>query len=1145
MKKLLLLLSFLYFGLNILSAQTWSNIRNKTILIENTEFQIDTLSVIPSSFKIYHNNKTISDSLYEINFLKSQIILDKSFLFKTLNLSYRVYPVYFYKTYSNNKYDDYIKLKIHPYELSYQKRYNKKAIFKESEIITDGNISRGINFGNNQDLTVNSELNLKLQGKLNDKLKINAVITDNNIPFQADGYTQQIQEFDKVFVQLYNDNLSLTVGDIQLINYDSKYLKLNKKVQGLNFESLFKEDSKKYTYKFQASGAIAKGKYTRNTFQGIEGNQGPYLLNGEQNERYIIILSGTEKVYIDGKLLQRGEDHDYTIDYNRAEIIFTNNQPITKDKRISIEFEYSEKNYTRFITYTNNEFSTENTKLWLNFYSEKDAKNQQISYELSDMEKNILSFAGDQIDQTYSYRIDSVPFNNSEILYAKKDSAVLGLDYTIYQYSSNPDSAFYRLSFTYFGENKGNYVLLNQLSNGRVFKWVAPENGVPQGQYEPVVLIASPKSQQLLNIGAEQKLGKSLLKADFSLSNQDLNLYSNKDDDNNVGYSIDIDMNRKVQFKNKKHQLINQFHYSVLNSNFTSPERFRSVEFNRDWNILQTDSTKNEHLFHVLIEIKDTNNNYIRTAHDALYINDFFLGNKTFLQSKLETNKWNVNFDGSLLSTNDDFQNTQFIRNKLSSERKFKNLKIGLREELEFNKWKDKNTDTLISNSYSFYEFGGFVNFKDSLNRLFTLDYKYRQDYLPQKESFELYNKSHNANARLQLYQNKNQHIAFGLNYRNLTYTNQQTELNENTFLGRLDYKANFLKKGLRLNTVYELGSGMEAKKEYFFIEVSPGQGVYTWVDFNENGIAELDEFQVAEYQDEANYIRVVQVSKELEKVLSNKLNFTFYIKPSSFIKEKTGLKGFIRNFSNKLIIKTSNKNYPDSFIDNINPFILISSEQQTLNNDYLIRNIFNWKSTNRKYFIDLISSDNRTKVLLVNGIDFQKYKYTEVKLRYRINPNIRLSNSSSLGLKEFDSNYLVGKNYQLKIHKNILSSYFQFGRKWNFKTTYQVQKKDNLIGDELLFHHKIDNTFFITLGKKGKLSSTLAYVYNDFSSEANSSISYEMLEGLQNGHNGIITISFFKQVSKFVELNLNYSGRVSEEGRAIHNASMQLKAVF
>ena len=54
---------------------------------------------------------------------------------------------------------------------------------------------------------------------------------------------------------------------------------------------------------------MSKGKYSNNSFKGTEGNQGPYKLKGRNGENYIVVLSGTEKVFMDGEKL------DYRLQY--------------------------------------------------------------------------------------------------------------------------------------------------------------------------------------------------------------------------------------------------------------------------------------------------------------------------------------------------------------------------------------------------------------------------------------------------------------------------------------------------------------------------------------------------------------------------------------------------------------------------------------------------------------------------------------------------------------------------------------------------------------------------------------------------------------------------------------------------------------
>ena len=223
---------------------------------------------------------------------------------------------------------------------------------------TNGSISRGITLGNNQNTVLNSELDLQIFGKLNDKVEVTASIQDANIPLQDGGYSQKLDEFDQIFIELKSEKWKIRAGDIDLNNSNTYFGNFEKRIQGLLVSSKINETDNAYV-----SGAIVKGQFKSSNINIQDGNQGPYKLQGQLGELYILVVSGSEKVYANGLLLQRGENKDYIINYNAGEIIFNTTYPVRSDMRVKVEYQISDRNYSRFMAFSGGEFSTEKMNL--------------------------------------------------------------------------------------------------------------------------------------------------------------------------------------------------------------------------------------------------------------------------------------------------------------------------------------------------------------------------------------------------------------------------------------------------------------------------------------------------------------------------------------------------------------------------------------------------------------------------------------------------------------------------------------------------------------------------------------------------------------------------------------------------------------
>jgi hypothetical protein len=180
---LILLLSF-----SCLLAQNQPTFRQKTLFLSTIPQPLDTFSVVPESVIVHDfythqaidfsiKNDSISLTINSLNSVKSII-------------QYRIFPFSLKKKYT--LYDSLSTQRAGENIIIATEKKTTTTLDAPSSLQYSGNYTRGISAGNAQNLALQSDFNLQLSGKISEEVEINAVLSDNSYPLQADGNTLKL-----------------------------------------------------------------------------------------------------------------------------------------------------------------------------------------------------------------------------------------------------------------------------------------------------------------------------------------------------------------------------------------------------------------------------------------------------------------------------------------------------------------------------------------------------------------------------------------------------------------------------------------------------------------------------------------------------------------------------------------------------------------------------------------------------------------------------------------------------------------------------------------------------------------------------------------------------------------------------------------
>lgn len=1123
-----------------------------TLLINfENEYFIKEVSIIPFTEAIELRGKILSADDYWISYSTGSFSLSDSLaysVFDTLIIRYQSLRLSLQKEYKKRslviRFDERIgdTIKIATTEGGF---LSAESIFGSS-IEKSGTLVRGFTVGTTKDFTLNSGLRLQLSGRLSEDIEVVAALTDENTPIQPEGNTERLEELDKVFIQLKHTNAIGTFGDYQLQKRYGEFGVIERKLQGLMGEFNY-EGQNAYI-----SVASSKGKFNSNSFNGSDGVQGPYRLSGLTNERDIIIIAGSEKVFLDGIEMRRGEGNDYIIEYSTARITFTPNRLITSSSRLSVDFEYTDRQFARnnFGTGVQTQFFDKKLGFKFQYLREADDKDSPLDIILTDSDKLFLENAGDNRNNAVKSGVSlSQPDSLGVIrgLYQKIDTLINGNAYTFYLYNPGDTLSLYNVSFSYVGERQGDYAR-ESLGNYRFA-------GIGLGNYMPVIFLPMPESKQFTNFVLDIKPWEGVsLSLEYAGSLLDKNLFSPIDEGDNYGHARNIFLKSDPRLVEIGAISLGKIGFSYkdrfIQDKFTSPDRFNDVEFNRNYNSSSNSEQENQQLRELSLLLIPNELMSINSSLGLLRIgNDFFSDRYNNTIRFSDKAVFNVDYNVDFVSSKNMTLQSKWLRQRGSGYYSIWKLKPGVEFLAEDKLDKRKNTDSLISGSLKFYEVNPYLEIVNLEGLKLTGKYSLRDDYLP-LEGYLI----RESVSRAQFYELNYSGIrevnsTVNLTFRNKKYTDKFREkgfLDNETILVRTQSRFRFFDQLINGDLFYEVSTQRSAKLEKVFVRVEQGTGNFKYLgDLNNNGIADENDFEPTLF--DGDYILLTVPTEELFPVIDLKTSTRWKINYSALTDGKGFLGAVLKSLSSetfgRLEENSREENYKKVYLLDFSSF---QNEQNTIRgSNYIQQDIFIFENDQNLSF-RLRFTQRKSLNQFSGGVERAYNRERGIRIKFRMVEEL----SNQTEITNLDDNVSAPKssNRKRRINSNNVSSDFSYRPTRIIEVGFKIKvgKSEDTFPEKptIIDLNSQSVRFNVSFAGSGRLRVEVER--NELTANTKDNfLPFELTSGNLIGKNYFWRLNFDYRLSANLQSTVSYDGRVQGGGKAIHTARAEVRAYF
>ena len=1028
-----------------------------------------------------------------------------------------------------------------------------------------GSITRGILAGNNRDAIIESGLRLQVAGAVREDVHVQAVLTDESTPILPEGTTQRLSELDRVYIEIDAPVGQARLGDFAANYETSEFARLGRKVQGVGIT--MSSPLRQVTGTVNALGAVARGIFRRETIAVIDGVQGPYRLTGASNEPFIFIVPGSENVFVNGQRQDRGRTHDYVIDYATGEVTFTTNRILHDHHRVVVEFQYRTTEFTRTllgaisdVTFGARPQGPPRATFGATFLREADGRTLSEAYGLTAEDEALLAAAGDSA-ATRSGAL-AVPFE-AEAAYAQyvlQDTLVDGTLYEIYSaVRKQPTETVYRVQFSRVGEGEGSYVRHGHVTNGLVYAWRGPG----RGNYAPVRILPKPRQHRMVDFRGSLAPVKFLqLYGEWAQSILDQNRLSSLDKRDDAGYAFTGGARLTPLSIGLGTVALHAYHRHT-GAGFSTFTSNRPVEYRILWglNKAQAAAARNnlyadrETIQEATMTWQASRASNLEVSAGRLFLGERFTSRRMFTRLAVDEARWprlshsQINHwitDGARGEEGTAVRASTNLSMPLFGEKVIPEVQLKV-----FDRSISRaGTDSLVSGSSGYTQLIPGLRWHSPIGEVGT-SVDMRQNMRAEAGRLQ---SSHQATTwdvhfDVRPFRALTMEGRAGIrNYRTTRATvGDVWPTRQQSAVIRWSGRLRSWQRAVQLHWFYEALSERTPVMQEIYIRTGAELGEYVWVDVNENGVIELDEFLPETTQDEGNYVRTLIPSDSLQSVIGLQARASVEVDPARiWTNASEGWQRVMRNIALRTTVNVQEKSRNPATMDVYllrlhtfrDPSHTLKGLLMVQQDLYLLKNVPHLGA-------DFSYRHVRNLSRLAAGTESNGTDQYSGTLRAQLFDRWGLTLALSSIRRTASSESFASRNFNITSRSIIPEvTYSHSSRLQASLAATHVRKSAFPVRGSLW---KVPLEVRYAIPRKLNLSARAeaASVLIRGNIRTRGLAYFELTDGRGEGVSFMWAVSAWYQLSRVLRATLTYNGRSPQDAPEVHTVRMQLSAVF